>query len=166
MVALTCGCAADTQQTAAAQPPLPQRGRQHQPSLWSGAAQPGRGVTVPVDDADDADAVRIALVVDRVRKPPDKDATKEPLDDGKLLRRFADLIDGHVECGEKVSRRHLGSIVVPLESLRNLGARPRSDADVCHLANPRAQFVAERRPRDAGVRICIRLGLAGIELRG
>ncbi len=122
-------------------------------------------MTVPVDDADDADAVGIALVVDRERKPPDKDGTKEPLDDGKLLRCFADLIDGHVEFGEKVSRRHLGSIVVPLESLRNLGARPRSDADVCHLAT-RAQFVTERRQQNAGVRICIRLGLAGIELRG
>lgn len=119
-----------------------------------------------MDDADDADAVRIALVVDRARKPPDKDAPKETLDDGKLLRGFVDLIDGHVEFGEKVSRRHLGSMVVPLERLRNLGARPRSDADACHLAKPRAQFVAERRPRDAGVRICIRLGLAGIELCG
>jgi hypothetical protein len=83
----------------------------------------------------------------------------------KLLRCFADLIDGHVEFGEKVSRCHLGSIEIPLERFRNLGARPRPNADVRHLSEPSAQFVAERRPRDAGVRISIRLGLAGIELR-
>jgi hypothetical protein len=117
-----------------------------------------------MDVADNADAVRIALVVDRVRKPPDEDATKETMYDGKLLRCFADLVDGHIEFGEKVSRRHFGSIVIPLERLRNLGARLRPDADVRHLSHPRAQFLAESRPRDAGVRIGIGLGLAGIEL--
>jgi len=62
---------------------------------------------MPVDDADHADALRIGLVVDRIRKPAHEHSTEETMSDGRLLRCFADLIDGDVEFGEEVSRGDL-----------------------------------------------------------
>lgn len=74
-------------------------------------------------------------------------------------------MDGHVEFGDDVSRCDLRSIVIPRKRPRNLGARLRPDANLRHLSNPRAKFVTEGRPRDAGVRIRIRPGLTSLELR-
>jgi hypothetical protein len=123
-------------------------------------------VPVTVDDADDADHGRIHLVVDRVRESTQQHTPQAPAYHREALGCLGNMTERRVDLGQEVGRCVLGSGEIPLEGLRDLSAGSSPDAEPGHLANPRAELVAESGPWNAGVRIGVGLRLTTVEFGG
>lgn len=86
--------------------------------------------------------------------------------DGKLLRRDRELKKGRVEFCEEVRGGAVRSGQIPLERFGDLSAGESPDAEGRHLANSGAELVAEGGPRNAGVRVRVRVHFPAVELSG
>jgi hypothetical protein len=117
---------------------------------------------MPVNDTDHTDRARIDLVIDRVWKSVQQQPAQASSHDGEALGRFLDAGERNVHRVEKITGRVRRARAIPLERLINLGPRADPNDERGHLAQPGAELVAKRGPRNAGVGIRIGLRFAAI----
>ncbi len=115
-----------------------------------------------VNDTNDTDGARIDLVVDRVRKSLQQQPTQASSYDGEAFWRLLDACECDFHRVEEITGGVRRACAIPLERLINLGPRTDPNDERGHLAQPGAELVAERGPRDAGIRIRIGLRFAAI----
>ena len=117
-----------------------------------------------MNHTDDADAGCIGFEVDRVRKTMEQHATDSTTNHREPLRGIGDLLHGGVELRQKRGRRLARARQIPVKRVRDLGPGLRLDANRRHLADPGAELVAERSPRNPRLGIGVSGRLATIEL--
>ncbi len=91
-------------------------------------------------------------------------ATESTTNHGELLGGIGDLLHGGVELRQKRGRRLARARQIPVKRVRNLGLGLHLDANRRHLADPGAELVAERSPRNPRLGIGVGCRLAAIEL--
>ena len=115
-----------------------------------------------VNDTNDTDGSRIDLVIDRVRKPLQQQPAQASSHNGKTLWCFCDACECDVNGVEEITGGVGRACTIPLERLINLGPRTDTNDERRHSAEPGAELVAKRGPRDARIRLRIGLGFAAI----
>lgn len=119
-----------------------------------------------MDDAHDADGTRKDLVIDRVREPVQQKPPQASANDGKAIGRVRDIRECAVDGVQELTGSVRGAGAIPLERFVDLRTRADAHDERGHLAEPGAELVAKRGPRNARLGIRVGLGFAAIELGG